>query len=90
MEFVPGPDFPTGGIILGRQGIYDYFARGRGSMKIRAKVATENMGKDRESIVVTELPYQVNKARLIEQIAALANEKRLEGIRIQWGCNAIL
>lgn len=80
MAMVPGPDFPTGGIILGRQGIYDYFSRGRGSMKIRAKVGTEKSGKDREAIVITELPYQVNKARLVEQIAALVNEKRLEGI----------
>jgi DNA gyrase subunit A len=80
MAMVPGPDFPTGGIILGRQGIFDYFSRGRGSMKIRAKVGTEKSGKDREAIVITELPYQVNKARLVEQIAALVNEKRLEGI----------
>jgi DNA gyrase subunit A len=80
IEMVPGPDFPTGGIILGRQGIYDYFARGRGSMKIRAKVATEKLGKDREAFVITEIPYQVNKARLVEQIAGLVNEKKLEGI----------
>ncbi len=80
IEMVPGPDFPTAGIILGRQGIYDYFSKGRGSMKIRAKVGTEKLGKDRESIVVTELPYQVNKARLVEQIASLVNEKRIEGI----------
>jgi DNA gyrase subunit A len=80
IEMVPGPDFPTGGIILGRQGIYDYFAKGRGSMKIRAKAATEKTGKDRESIVITEIPYQVNKARLVEQIASLVNEKKLEGI----------
>ncbi|MBI5086680.1 MAG: DNA gyrase subunit A, partial [Acidobacteria bacterium] len=80
MEMVPGPDFPTGGIILGRQGILDYFTRGRGSMKIRSRVATEKFGKDREAIVITELPYQVNKARLVEQIASLVNEKRLEGI----------
>jgi DNA gyrase subunit A len=80
LEMVPGPDFPTGGIILGRQGIYDYFTKGRGSMKIRAKVGTEKCGKDREAIVITELPYQVNKARLVEQIATFVNEKRLEGI----------
>jgi DNA gyrase subunit A len=80
IEFVQGPDFPTGGFILGRQGIYDYFTRGRGSMKIRARAATEAFGKDREAIVVTEIPYQVNKARLVEQIASLVNEKRLEGI----------
>ncbi len=80
LEMVQGPDFPTGGIILGREGIYDYFKTGRGSLKIRAKAATEKLGKDRESIIVTELPYQVNKARLIEYAAGLVNEKKLEGI----------
>jgi DNA gyrase subunit A len=80
IEVVQGPDFPTGGMILGREGIYDYFTRGRGSIKIRAKAATETFGKDREAIVVTELPYQVNKARLIENAAALVNDKKLEGI----------
>jgi len=77
---VQGPDFPTGGFILGRQGIVDYFAKGRGSLKLRAKAATEPMGKDREAIVVTEIPYQVNKARLIEAAAGLVNEKKIEGI----------
>ncbi|MEJ7608113.1 MAG: DNA gyrase subunit A [Bryobacteraceae bacterium] len=80
MEFVPGPDFPTGGYILGSQGIVDYFTRGRGSVKCRAKVNTENISRDREALIVTELPYQVNKARLIEYIAALVNEKKVEGI----------
>jgi DNA gyrase subunit A len=80
LPLVPGPDFPTGGIILGRQGIYDYFTKGRGSLKIRAKASTEKFGKDRDAIVITELPYQVNKARLVEQIASLVNEKKLEGI----------
>ncbi len=80
IEIVKGPDFPTGGTILGREGIYDYFTRGRGSIKIRAKAATEKLGKDRESIVVTEIPYQVNKARMIEHAASLVNEKKLEGI----------
>lgn len=80
LEFVQGPDFPTGGIILGRTGIHEYFSRGRGSLKIRAKAAIEEYGKDREAIIVTEIPYQVNKARVVEQIAALVNEKRLEGI----------
>ena len=80
MEFVPGPDFPTGGILLGRQGILDYFTRGRGSLKIRAKVRPEKFGKDRDAIIIDELPYQVNKAKLVEQIASLVNEKRLEGI----------
>src|SRR5215471_2125475 len=79
-EIVQGPDFPTGGLILGRQGMQDYFATGRGSIKLRAKAATEEFGKDREAIIVTEIPYQVNKARLIEHAAALVNEKKLEGI----------
>src|SRR6185312_5923599 len=76
----PGPDFPTGGFILGRSGILDYYTRGRGSMKLRARAATEKSGKDREAIIVTEIPFQVNKARLIEQIAALVADKKLEGI----------
>jgi DNA gyrase subunit A len=80
VEIVQGPDFPTGGLILGRQGILDYFLNGRGSIKVRALAATEPFGKDREAIIVTELPYQVNKARLIEHAAGLVNEKRLEGI----------
>ena len=79
-EIVEGPDFPTGGLILGREGIVDYFKTGRGSLKIRAKAATEKIGKDREAIIVTEIPYQVNKAKLIEYTAALVNEKRIEGI----------
>jgi DNA gyrase subunit A len=79
-EIVQGPDFPTGALILGREGIGEYFKSGRGSIKMRAKAATEKLGKDRESIVITEIPYQVNKARLVAQIAELVNEKRLEGI----------
>src|SRR5580704_15382248 len=77
---VQGPDFPTGALILGREGIGEYFKTGHGSIKMRAKAATETFGKDREAIVVTELPYQVNKARLIENAAALVNDKKLEGI----------
>ncbi|MGH9627173.1 MAG: DNA gyrase subunit A, partial [Bryobacteraceae bacterium] len=80
MKMVPGPDFPTGGYLLGRNGIYDYFTKGRGSLKLRAKAAVESIGKDREMLVVTELPFQVNKARLIEHAAGLVNEKRIEGI----------
>ena len=79
-EMVQGPDFPTGAYILGREGIYEYFAKGRGSVKMRAKAATEKVGKDREAIVVTELPYQVNKARMVAHIASLVNDKVLEGI----------
>jgi len=80
MRLMPGPDFPTGGFILGRQGIYDAYARGRGSLRLRARAAIEHLGKDRDAIVVTEIPDQVNKARLIEQAASLVNEKKLEGI----------
>ncbi len=80
MAVVQGPDFPTGGFILGRQGIFDAYTRGRGSLKIRARARIEPMGKDRERIVVTEIPYQVNKNRLIEYTAALVNEKKIEGI----------
>ena len=80
VNLVQGPDFPTGGFILGRQGILDYFTKGRGTLKLRAKAATEKIGKDREAIVVTEIPYQVNKARLIEATAGLVNEKKIEGI----------
>ena len=80
IEMAPGPDFPTGGYILGRQGIIDAYTRGRGQLKLRAKAAIERTGKDREQIVVTEIPYQVNKSKLLEQIASLVNEKRVEGI----------
>ncbi|HUA17354.1 MAG TPA: DNA gyrase subunit A [Bryobacteraceae bacterium] len=80
VNLVQGPDFPTGGFILGRQGILDYFTKGRGTLKCRAKAATEKIGKDREAIIVTEIPYQVNKARLIEAAAALVNDKKIEGI----------
>ncbi len=80
MEVVQGPDFPTGGFILGREGIFNYLRTGRGSLKLRAKAATEAIGRDREAIIVTEIPYQVNKARLIEHAASLVNEKKIEGI----------
>jgi DNA gyrase subunit A len=80
LEMVPGPDFPTGGFILGRQGILDAYTRGRGQLKLRARAAIERVGKDHEQIVVTEIPYQVNKANLIKQVAALINEKKLEGM----------
>ncbi|ACD93765.1 DNA gyrase subunit A [Trichlorobacter lovleyi] len=81
LELVPGPDFPTGGTIYGRQGIIDGYATGRGVIQIRAKAHVENSKKhDRESIVVTEIPYQVNKARLITSIAELVKEKKIEGI----------
>ncbi len=80
LQIVPGPDFPTGGYILGREGILNAYKTGRGSVKMRAKAAIEELTRDREAIIVTEIPYQVNKARLIEHIAGLVNEKKLEGI----------
>jgi DNA gyrase subunit A len=80
LEAVPGPDFPTGGYILGRQGIVDMYTKGRGQLKLRAKAAIERVGKDREHIVVTEIPFQVNKSRLIKDTADLVNDKKIEGI----------
>jgi DNA gyrase subunit A len=80
MKIVPGPDFPTGGFISNLDGIKQAYKTGRGSFIMRAKAAIEQVGKDRENIVVTEIPYQVNKAKLIERIAELANSKKLEGI----------
>jgi DNA gyrase subunit A len=80
LQFVQGPDFPTAGQILGRAGILDAYVRGRGSLKIRAKTGREPLGKDREAIIVSEIPYQVNKSKLIEQMSTLVNEKKIEGI----------
>src|SRR5271156_2294862 len=80
MKIIPGPDFPTGGYIYGRDGIQQAYEKGRGSFQVRAKAAIEQRGKDRQDIVVTELPYQVNKARLIEHIAELIQNKKIEGI----------
>jgi DNA gyrase subunit A len=80
MKLVPGPDFPTAGYIYGREGIEQAYKTGRGSFQVRAKLAIEQRGKDRQDIVVTELPYQVNKARLIENIAGLIQNKKIEGI----------
>jgi DNA gyrase subunit A len=80
MTIVPGPDFPTAGIIHGRGGIRHAYQTGRGQLTIRARATIERQGKERDTIVVTEIPYQVNKARLIEKIAELVNDKRLEGI----------
>ncbi len=80
MKHVPGPDFPTGGYISGPGGIEQAYKTGRGGFTMRAKAAIEQVGKDRENIVVTEIPYQVNKAKLIERIAELVQTKRIEGI----------
>ncbi len=80
MKVVPGPDFPTGGYISGAEGILSAYKNGRGSFTMRAKAAIESVGKDRENIVITEIPYQVNKSRLIERIAELVQTKKIEGI----------
>ena len=80
MTVIKGPDFPTGGLIMGTSGIKDAYTTGRGSVKMRAKAHIETMSNGKPRIVVTELPYQVNKARLIEKIAELARDKQLEGI----------
>jgi len=80
IEYVPGPDFPTGGIMLGRSGARKAYLEGRGSVIIRAKTRVEELRKDRWAIVIDEVPYQVNKATMIERIAEAAREKRIEGI----------
>ena len=80
MEIVPGPDLPTAGAILGRGGIRNAYTTGRGSIIMRAKTEMETLRKDREAIIVTEIPYQVNKAALVERIAELVREKKIEGI----------
>jgi DNA gyrase subunit A len=80
MEFIPGPDFPTGGIILGRSGIHSAYSSGRGSIVMRGKVHIEPLRGDREAIIVTEVPYQVNKAAMLDKMAELVREKRIEGV----------
>ncbi|WP_374546042.1 DNA gyrase subunit A [Rhodoblastus sp.] len=80
MEIVPGPDFPTGGAIMGRAGIRQAYETSRGSILIRGVATIETLRKDREAIVFTEIPYQVNKATLIEKIAELVRDKKIEGI----------
>ena len=80
IKIVPGPDFPTGGIILGRSGIHSAYHTGRGSIVMRGKVGFETIRKEREAIIVTEIPYQVNKANMVERIADLVREKRIDGI----------
>jgi len=80
MQFVKGPDFPTGGVILGKRGIYDAYHEGRGRIIVRAKSEIEEMAQNRQRIVVTEIPYMVNKAKLIEKIAEMVHEKTVEGI----------
>nr|WP_295467258.1 DNA gyrase subunit A [Mesorhizobium sp.] len=80
MDIIPGPDFPTGGIILGRSGIYSAYSTGRGSVQMRGRVEIEQRANDREAIIVDQVPYQVNKATMIEKMAELVREKRIEGI----------
>ncbi len=80
LELVPGPDFPTGGTIVGRRGIREAYLGGRGSITIRSKATIEEIRKDREAIIVTEIPYQVNKSRMMERIAETVHEKLIDGI----------
>ena len=80
LKFVQGPDFPTAGVIHGRAGVFEAYRTGRGRFTMRAKAAIENITKDRQAIIVTEIPYQVNKARLVERIAQLVNDKDIEDI----------
>ncbi|MGY3452413.1 DNA gyrase subunit A [Bradyrhizobium sp. USDA 4353] len=79
-QIIPGPDFPTGGIILGRAGIRSAYHTGRGSIVMRGKVTIDTIRRDREAILITEIPYQVNKASMVERIAELVREKKIEGI----------
>jgi DNA gyrase subunit A len=80
IEIIPGPDFPTGGVILGRQGIRAAYHLGRGSIVMRGKVTIETLRKEREAIVITEIPYQINKAGMVERIGELIREKKIDGI----------
>ncbi|WP_170459357.1 DNA gyrase subunit A [Ruegeria arenilitoris] len=80
IEYIPGPDFPTGGVMLGRSGARKAYLEGRGSVIIRAKTRVEELRKDRYAIIVDEIPYQVNKASMIEKIAEAVREKRIEGV----------
>src|ERR1700731_1375636 len=80
LKFVQGPDFPTAGIIHGRSGVFEAYRTGRGRFMMRAKAAIENISKDRQAIIVTEIPYQVNKAVLVKRIAQLVNDKEIEDI----------
>jgi DNA gyrase subunit A len=80
IKIVPGPDFPTGGIILGRDGIRSAYKEGRGSVVMRGKVEIETVRKEREAFIITEIPYQVNKASMVERIADLVREKKIDGV----------
>lgn len=80
MKYIPGPDFPTAGFILGKKGIKEAYGTGRGIIKVRARAFIERMNSGREKIIISEIPYQVNKARLLEKIAELVKDKKIEGI----------
>jgi DNA gyrase subunit A len=80
LKIVPGPDFPTAGFILGRRGIREAYKTGRGIIRIRARAFVEKVGQNRERIIISEIPYQVNKAKLLEKIASLVKEKKIDGI----------
>lgn len=80
LEIIPGPDFPTGGIIMGRSGIIQAYHTGRGSVVIRSRTDVEEFSKNREAIIIKEIPYQINKSRMIERIAEMVRDKRIEGI----------
>lgn len=80
IEYIPGPDFPTGGIINGRKGIQDAYTKGRGKIQVRAKIKVEDASNGKQALIVNEIPYQVNKAALIERIALLVKEKKITGI----------
>ena len=80
IRLVPAPDFPTAGFILGKKGIYEAYKTGKGIIKIRARAFVEKVGKSRERIVISEIPYQVNKTKLLERIAELVRERKIEGV----------
>ena len=80
MKFIKGPDFPTAALIMGKENIYEAYKTGRGKVKVRAKAVIEELPKGKQQIVVTEIPYQVNKAKLVERIAELVKDKKVEGI----------
>jgi DNA gyrase subunit A len=80
MEYIKGPDFPTGGVILGRSGIYQAYSTGRGVVRVKAKVDIKEMANGKKQLIIKEIPYQVNKTNLIEKIAELAKDKKIEGI----------
>src|SRR5437763_13640543 len=80
IRIIPGPDFPTGGMILGRQGIRAAYHLGRGSIVMRGKVEFETVRKEREAIVISEIPYQLNKAAMVERFGELVREKKIEGV----------